>query len=233
MAKESNTGKILIITAAIVFGLLGLGVFIILHYANPWARAKVAKELKKLETGPLALKYDTLGIDLATGHFDIRNVSFRTGDSTNSYQLQMKKLAVNGFGILTYLINHKIVLDEIEFSAPNIRFTRNLARKDTSIKSSSRPSLPAILVKNLRVHNGRFTVFNKDSLSEGNFASGNFALELTRFESDSAKAHAYNLFDLEGLRLSMDSILINTTRQPLSIGIAFGQGQLSAANGGA
>ncbi|UII26469.1 hypothetical protein LVD15_24760 [Fulvivirga maritima] len=227
--RKKKSSKIIIITAVVLIVLIGTGIFLVKQYAKPYVRGKITEQLDSLSNSPWNLQYDSFSIDLSGGNFSITNLSIdHQADSSSRYKVSTDQLEITGIGIITYLLNKKISINNIHLSKPKIQLINKQQAKnkqDSSSTAKSRPKLPKMKIGKIAISDGQIQILHADSSLANPMLEAEFNFELTKLKTDSTEAHEYNFFDMETLLFDMKNIaykpdslyLINLKQLSLSL----------------
>ncbi|MBL3657577.1 AsmA family protein [Fulvivirga sediminis] len=208
--QKKKSSKIIIITAVVLIALTGISIFLVKQYANPYVRDKITEKLDSLSHSPWNLKYDSFSIDLSSGNFSISNLSINHAkDSSSQYKISTDQLEIKGIGLVTYLLNKKISINNIHLYNPNIQLVSKKQKQnaqDSSQTSGSTPKLPKIKIGKIAFSDGKIEILHADSTLANPMLRADFNFELTELATDSTEAHEYNFFDVEELTFDMENI---------------------------
>ncbi|MGY5849082.1 hypothetical protein [Salegentibacter sp. F14] len=203
---KKNTKKIFYSLAGIILAIL------ILFTLNYFIEEKLKKEIEETSS-KINLKFEELDVNLLSRKAALKSPSF----SLNGENFNAEKLSLDNIGILRFLKDNKdLEIGQVTIEDPS--FTFNKSENFKSRETSSLVFRKNLIIKNLKITNGDFSIVENDS-SENSFYVKFNHLEVREFKVDSSSVNKPIPFSYKDYNLNADSIFFKLDpRHNLSLG---------------
>lgn len=170
--KNRKIKKILgILVATIVFIIFAVNTFIF--------PAAIRKQLRHATIGTMKLKVDRIKTHFLTQSIGLSGVHF--GDSAGDFSANIDLIKLREIGIVNLILYKKIETDGLIFKDLVIRMRKGYEFPKSGLKASSATSPLKILIKELVVENGTFSLFDP-SLKNDSLLSAHLDLDIKNIE---------------------------------------------------
>lgn len=147
------------------YGLIVLGSVLIISLVLNWGiKKKIVSTLDNSMPASIKLAYKTIDINALSRSLALKNIDLQLIDSTDQSELgkfSIDQLHLKGFGVLDYIFNQKISLNNIVLSSPKGYI---IIKKDTSQVHSSfdfSATFKEAAIKHLQIDHAAITIFEK------------------------------------------------------------------------